>query len=406
MTEIAYLNQFFLEHPSLLPVLDSISPRLPGLIYRRNEFEGGQHSSWYNRVGKNTMFCQNPNTFEFSKIVSDYSKFFNQSFDQVSDQRCVDLRQSHWHKPWVIMWSGGIDSTVIIASILRNLPPGDFENIQVWCNSTSVYENPRFFLDHIRPNFEVVSDLETMYMYRDVFLFAGESEYTLAFDRHKTHAKQSGFDSNGRNLLWANNRDHLVGYIENIGWPRTSNFEFSNWLYNAQEENIRSTGLPIHTISEWYWWLLFNLTYTSNIMQHCDQHCVKESHYRYCENFVPWFHSNEYQQWVLHNLNTVVRITNKAMSKQYIHSVFKDEHYLNFKTKVDSTSRPNNRVWFLRDFPHHHERRPRTWDLDFVQDDRVFCVLNNGDFLYLDRDLDQIVELLPQHINLDSLDYL
>ena len=180
---IAYLNQHLLEHPSLLPALMDIDPRLPELIYGRNDFVGGYISSWYNRIGQDTMFCRNPNQIEQNKLVTNYSVPTTETFEQVTDQRCIDLHRTHWHKPWVVMWSGGIDSTLMLTSILRNISPGDFKNIQVWCNSASVYENPKFFMDHIQPNFEVVSDMETMSMARDVFMIAGESGYILNIEK-------------------------------------------------------------------------------------------------------------------------------------------------------------------------------------------------------------------------------
>ena len=129
-SSIAFVNQHLLEHPSLLPVLRDLDPRLPNLVYNHNEFEGGIANSWYSRTGKNTMFCNNPGLIEFNKAMPDYTQPFNRTFEQVSDQRCLDLRASHWHKPWVIMWSGGIDSTVMMTSILRNISPGDFKNIR------------------------------------------------------------------------------------------------------------------------------------------------------------------------------------------------------------------------------------------------------------------------------------
>ncbi len=403
---IAYLNQHLLEHPSLLPALMDIDPRLPELIYGRNDFVGGHISSWYNRIGQDTMFCRNPNQIEQNKLVTNYSVPTTETFEQVTDQRCIDLHRTHWHKPWVVMWSGGIDSTLMLTSILRNIPPGDFKNIQVWCNSASVYENPKFFMDHIQPNFEVVSDMETMSMARDVFMIAGESGYILNIEKHKNFAYKTGFDDQGRDLMWANNRDKLVAFCDTIHWPSPSKTNFSNWLYNSLEQNIRSTGLPIHTVSEWWYWFLFNYHCASNIMQHLDHQCVQATHSAFLENFVAWFNNDLYQRWGLHNLNEIVRMKNKNIAKKYIHSVFKDEIHLNFKTKVASSGRPHSRVWFTTDNLEHIRNRPRNWKNDFVYDDRVFCVLNNKDCLYLDRDLDQIIKLLPEHINLDSLNYL
>jgi hypothetical protein len=400
---IAYLNQYFLEHPSLLPALMDIDPRLPALIYRRNEFEKGNASAWYTRIGKNTMFCNNTGQFDFSKPILDFSKPFSESFEQVSDQRCVDLRKSHWHKPWVVMWSGGIDSTTVMTSILRNLPSSDFKNIQVWCNSASVFENPRFFMDHIRPNFKVIShrSYNDMCNDEDVFVIAGESGYVLGIEKYKWHADRSGHNDQGQDRLWTD-RDHLVSYCDSTGWPATPGIDFANWLYNVMEENIRSTGLPILTVREWWWWFVFNHNWTGNIMQHVYQYCGRESHGRFLENFIPWVHSDLYQQWAIHNLNDIVRMKNKSIAKQYIHSVSGDQCFLDFKMKVVSNRRDTRQMYFdikMQD-------RPRMLKNPAQKDDRIICILNNRDCLYVDQDVDLISDLLPAHINLDSLRYL
>jgi hypothetical protein len=399
---IAYLNQYLLEHPVLLPTLTDIDHRLPGLVYGRNEFVGGGYfSAWYNRIGKDTMFCKNPGLIEFNKPVINYSQSDKLTFEQVSDKRCLDLRASHWHKPWVIMWSGGIDSTVILVSIIRNLPPSDFGNIQVWCTNTSIYENPKFFNDHIRPNFEIISDHDTLNVYKDVFLIAGECEYMLGFGA--SFFARSAEEPGVNELRWADNRDFLIKSFSSTSWPSTSEIDFFNWVYNAMGESIRSTGLPIITIREWWWWMLFNYQWTAVIMHHIDHHCAKENNTRFLKNYIPWFHSNDYQIWGIQNLNEIARIKNKSIGKQYIHTVLKDEYYLNFKSKIDSSSRVSHRKWFTEG---NTEPRPKLWANDYVYDDRLFCVLNNNECLYLDRDQDQIIELLPEHINLDSLNYL
>ena len=401
-SSIAFVNQHLLEHPSLFPVLRDLDPRLPNLVYNHNEFEGGIANSWYSRTGKNTMFCNNPGLIEFNKVMPDYTQPFNRTFEQVSDQRCLDLRATHWHKPWVIMWSGGIDSTVMMTSILRNISPGDFKNIRVWCNTGSIYENPKFFNDHIRPNFELVHDYDTLSMRDDVFLMSGEPGYPLGLEKYANAARLSGFDQSGKNLHWATNRDKLVSFLNITEWPTTPGIDFPNWLYNAMEENIRSTGLPITTVNEWWWWLLVNHTWTGCLMQHGDQFCDREHHSRYFKNYIPWFHNDDYQLWTVNNMHTITTTKNKHHGKQYIHTVLKDDYYLNFKAKVVSNARQTKRqVFYIK-----IADRPKNRTADSPNDDRVFCILNNNECLYLDRDLDRIIELLPEHMNLDSLNYL
>jgi hypothetical protein len=137
-------------------------------------------------------------------------------------------------------------------------------------------------------------------------------------------------------------------------------------------------------------------------MQHVDIYCAQENHNHFFKNYIPWYHSNDYQQWAIHNLNKIVRMKNKSIAKQYIHTVSKDQCYLNFKTKVNSVSRIEHQDFYTLT----ESARPRTHDKDSRANTQIFCVLSNGDCLYLDQHFDQIVELLPQHINLESLNYL
>ena len=402
MLSIAFVNQYLLEHPALFPVLSDLDSRLPTLVYNHNEFEGGVANSWYSRAGKNTMFCNNPGTIEYNKLMPDYTQPFNLSFEQVSDLRCLNLRVSHWHKPWVIMWSGGIDSTVIMTSILRNISPADFKNIRVWCNTASIYENPKFFKDHIIPNFELVHDYETLGMCNDVFVINGEPGYPMSIEKYVKQAGLTGFDELQNDLLWRNSRDKLVACLNNTKWPATPGINFSNWLYNGLEENILSTELPINTVREWWYWLLINYNWSGCLMQHIDQYCDRQYYSNYFKNNISWFHDDDYQLWIVNNISNISKMKNKAVGKQYIQTVFKDKFYLNFKTKSASNSRNVKRKFFRNE----EQNRPKNWTVKSPPDDRIFCILNNNDFLYLDQDLDQIINLLPAHMNLDSLNYL
>jgi hypothetical protein len=93
---------------------------------------------------------------------------------------------------------------------------------------------------------------------------------------------------------------------------------------------------------------------------------------------------------------------NKSLGKQYIHTVLKDQCYLDFKMKLASIGR----FWTQKSFSPQKQDLPRNREITDQSDDRLFCVLNTGKCLYLDQDFNQIVDLLPEHINLDSLDYL
>ena len=390
---IAFVNQCLLEHPSLWPVLTDLDPELPKLVNGINFL--GNASSFYNRMGKNTMFCKNTGSNRFNKSLTNCSMRFDQSFEQVSDQRCAELRKSHWNKPWVIMWSGGIDSTVIVASILRNLPSSDFSNIKIWCSSGSIYENPKFFVDHIQPNFDIINnpDVSLAVHGNDFFIIEGGPGSHWGLEEFNSELRKHRCEE----LSWRNNKDRLLLLLSG---GTSLNADYCKWMYNALAENIHSTGLPIDTIDEWCWWAAFNQGWGAvNLID--INHYVPRSliNRTIIDNKVDWFDSEDYQRWSIQNFKNTKKRIGKLDSKKYIHTVSDDEHYLKFKRKIRSSQR----------IPHNHYvyDNPKTPEqYAYLASHHYFCILENLEFLYLDTDFDRIVELLPDHFNLDSLQYL
>lgn len=393
-SSIAFINQYLLDHPSLRPVLADINPDLTRLINGMNDF--GYMSSFYNRIGKDTMFCKNPGSVDFMRFLIDYSPISDLTFEQASDRRCMELRKSHWSKPWVILWSGGIDSTVIIASVLRNLPSSDFSNIKICCSSGSIYENPRFFVDHVCPNFEVINnpDMSTVYSkVDDVFIIHGLPGHRTIPEIWSPKLRKHGVGE----LLWQNNRDRLVSLLSD---DSPVSVDYCNWIYNAMADNILSTGLPIVTISEWCWWFGFNHMWgTINLSNYIRSVPRALSNSTTLNNTINWFNCSDYQKWEIQNFKNPDHLTTKLDFKQYIHTMAKDEYYLKFKRKIKSNHlTPCNR--FISDNPKTPEQYA------YLASHHYFCILENLEFLYLDTDFDQIAELLPAHFNLDSLQYL
>jgi hypothetical protein len=113
------------------------------------------HQVLYSRIGTNFLPFQTPYHIQ-SISAPKFNPNFSLTFDQVTDQRFYDLKQKQENKPWIVMWSGGIDSTVILTSILKNSSKADRQNVIVACNRISIYENPLFYYQHIKPNFSVI----------------------------------------------------------------------------------------------------------------------------------------------------------------------------------------------------------------------------------------------------------
>ena len=77
--------------------------------------------------------------------MPDYNTF-TKSFSDVCDSKALSIKSSiHEGNKFALMYSGGIDSTVILVSLLKNLSTTELRNIVICCSADSIIENPLFF---------------------------------------------------------------------------------------------------------------------------------------------------------------------------------------------------------------------------------------------------------------------
>jgi len=335
------------------------------------------HQVLYSRIGTNFLPFQTP--YHIQDISAPkLDTAFSLTFAQTTDQRYHDLKRKQGNKSWIVMWSGGLDSTVILTSILKNSSQADRQNITVACNRISIYENPLFYYQHIKPNFSVIDsthliiDQEKLINYCLIngdpadALYAGASSQGMLLDSP---------DDFNRNLR--TDPDRLIKFIS-----QKTNYNFADWFYQSVLTNINSVDVPVITYHDFFWWIQFNLTWVSDKFRCIQQGLIdKDSYGSYIDNFVNWFNSNEYQQWSMNNNHAGIKYGShlrdyKLANKNYIYDFDKDLYYRTFKVKSVSLS--------LR-----QKNLKNAWN----------CILDDFSTLSIDEDLDQILELLPAHFN-------
>lgn len=366
-SRILYLNQKTIKDPCIRHMLpDSFDWTLLDI---RNRFEYGINA-WYVRSGLNFM--------PFHTEIVDWEHFrmpnfdhgFDLDFGQVTDKICQDLKYSHFDRPWIIQWSGGIDSTVIVAAVLKNLSKSDRNNVTISCNHASVLEYPKFYVDCIQPHFRVIDS--AMICSADptdqYYLINGEPGDQIFGHRYSRFLRDLGA------MNWRQQPDALIKFLTEFSTP-----EFARWLYEGMRHNLESVDLPVTTYRDWAWWLSFNMTWVGVILR---QHIYYEnpmSMAQYLDSVIHWYKYPAYQQWSMHNNHVrfkggAVPGDDKIAAKQYINGIYTDSYYLNYKTKIDSAGR----------------LQPRQ-KLDWV------AMLDDKSVLKMPRDLAQLRELIPLH---------
>ena len=322
------------------------------------------------RVGDNTFYFNH--TVDLLNIAPPaYDSTFTKTFAEITDEQCCTWLQKKNDRPWLVYWSGGIDSTVIVSAILKNTTAADRENIHIVCNRASIYELPRFFHKYIQPNFKLLpSPMAGSDLFEKYHVITGEFGDQLYGGAGLWEMMHHVPDH--LNLDLRQDPDLLLGFLSS-----KTDRGFAVWYYERMLENINSTDIPVKTYHDFWWWQFFNYSQTSIYLLSVKAHHFNKtniSNYQYPD----WFATNDYQQWSMNNNECGTKynlnfVDGKLPSKEYIYDFDHDRYSRIFKTKQTSTQNKS---------------------LDLGQT----CMLDDFSFLSSDHDLDRILELLPGHI--------
>jgi hypothetical protein len=377
--KIIYLKNNQITHPAVWSLLKN-NYSYDWKSFKKNQIFNSGIESKYVRMGCNNYPFRNDFiTQQFAAPV--YNPDFKLTFEEITNQRCLELWNTHRDRPWLILWSGGVDSTVILSSILKNINPNEYSNIHIACNQISIFENPHFFYKHIVPNFKLVDssilkfDTELLQKY---YIIDGEPADQLYAGG--ISQKMLGQDATMFNKNFRTDPDELIKYL-----GLSVDTKWATWYYENMLENIQSVDIPVETYHDFFWWWYFNHCWGPVQLRNLGFQTNNNSNslISYLDNFTLWYATDDYQQWAMNNNRINVKYgTNlaefKLASKQYIYDIGHDEYYLKFKTKICSTSREM-----------------------FTHIDKCsFCILDDFTSLSLTTDLDKILELLPAHVNL------
>jgi hypothetical protein len=372
--QIIFLNQ---RH---LPQLDNVLSQYPQYPWhefiKMSKFNGGA-MSYYTRSGIDPLPFKNTIVDRLGLSMPEYNSAFTKTFSDISDQRYHELSRLYSSRPWLILWSGGIDSTAIVTSILKNTT--DYSNIHIACNATSVAENPTFFYKHIQPHFRVVdSSIMALSAALENQYFVISGEFGDQLHAGSISQKMMATDHKLLDIDVNKSPDILLKYLED-----QIDSSWAHWYYETVLENSKSVDVPVVTYHDFFWWSYFNqlwptikirgVQYLNNINP--------ASVTNYLNNFINWFESTEYQLWAMANNAKGIKYGSnlaeyKLESKKYIYDYDRNIHYYKFKTKIASVS------------------------LEVFNKNNWCCILDDFTTLNLNTDADRIFELLPDHIQI------
>lgn len=262
----------------------------------------------------------------------------------ISYQECCDERAKQIYdlsveldKPIGIMWSGGIDSTGIVVSFLRNYSMDDLrKRIKIIMSNQSIAENPEFYSRFILPNFPFVSSETMPWLFGgDMIIVTGEfNDQLFGSDMIR------GLLLKDKEMVSKKiDKDYMLNFVDDKINDRFISETLCNSIYETSEKH----GIRLEKNADWFWW--FNFCYKwQNV--HFRVYCLTMPNYthkinkdwdkKYLHHF---YQTDNFQLWSMNNpqvRNFDTWSEYKKEAKELIFQFDKNERYL--KTKIKSAS--------------------------------------------------------------------
>jgi hypothetical protein len=303
------------------------------------------------KFGKNRLVARNGcwNTSWAQKIIPEFEmpstdEKFSKSFTQITNERSEEIRQvilNSESQRIVVLYSGGIDSTICLSSLIQNLNKEELSRVDICMSSESIVENPIFYDKFIKGKFNILDS--ALFNYQEIEA-AGNIALTsdlgdsifgteLGNEFYLKHSDLNPEDS------FLKHSDKIIQFFN-----LNSSLQFSKIFYQRLIENINTAKIDIFSIHDFFWWYIFNLKYMDCALRgpvfyhYGDTNREKTIK----ENILHWFNTTDYQKWSLTNNNNGQKIrgnsaaTYKWAGRQYIYQFDKSEWQFRYKLKISS----------------------------------------------------------------------
>lgn len=268
-----------------------------------------------------------------SHLMNEY-KITNYSFlknNFTLDDICIDTARTFANLPkkLYILWSGGIDSTVLIISMLKAGIPK--EKITIACNPDGLKENYNFYRKFILPNFEVIASEKLMQQasitgIKDGVILNGDPADALyGIDLSFSLVEKYGIDF----LKQPCSREVLTNYFVS----KNMDIRSANCWYDFFMLSTAQSPKEIKTIDDFSWWITFNHRWQS-ANEKFKLRILDDSNYK------TFFGNQDFQNWACYRNNSFIETIKdfKLEMKKIIYEYTGDRDYFDNKIKLHSNS--------------------------------------------------------------------
>jgi len=293
---------------------------------------------------------------------------FDKSFEQICDERAIFLmnKAKTDNRKIAVMYSGGIDSTVILCAFFKNCNLEDVkERIVVLLSDHSIIENPNFYNDYIIKHLTCVSSYRFPY-------FMGNDDYILISGEN---ADQLFGSQVVTKYIAYRSFDHLCMPLEQaegeiIDWFKLKlshdHKRYAEGYWRMFKNMCDAAPIAIDDVYKFWWWINFVTKWQSVYVRILPYARTREN-IKLEDNYTTFFCPEEFQLWSLNNPNSLIKDSIdmvKYVAKDYILDFNGDTSYYK-KPKIGSLSNIvkqkeivmllRNDMTYMTDFPLNSE---------------------------------------------------
>lgn len=285
----------------------------------------------------NGMFHDRTETVNFPLKLKNIFPIPNlpNSFHKTYEEICIETTNTlankaiRENKKIRILWSGGIDSTLILVNFLKL---GYDDLLEVAISLESIYENPNFYMNHlIRKNIKLIPATNLKYLSSsDCLLIGGEyndqllgSNLIITFEKY--------FDASELFKPFSKDTLKKVFYCDSPTIRNKKNID--TWV-DAYLEICKKSPVPIESNIDFHWWINFSCKW-QGLYYRLSSYFDKTFN---LDNYIHFFQTDDFQIWSI--LNHSQRFNGyqnyKKICRDLIYEYDKNENYRNNKKKIES----------------------------------------------------------------------
>lgn len=276
---------------------------------------------------------------ENTQIPEDIAEF-NKNYEDLCNQRALDLFNYSKNKnlPIYILYSGGIDSTLMLVSFLKTIPLKELkENIFVTLNNESIIENPNFYNTYIKNNFNTFNSENFNLLFNGKCIILGGEHNDQLFGSDILGKIKEVFPF--EDCLKPHSEKFIAKFFHYTGMDLDS----AKWWYNLLKWHAEQFNFNIDTNYKLLWWLNFCFKWQSvffRIILRAGNRIKNKINQNFIDNyFFHFYNTIDFQKWALKNESyKIINSWNtyKYEAKKIIYEYNNDKNYFDYKLKVGS----------------------------------------------------------------------